>query len=80
MRKLIAIPQAFKPLMRDDQMIQDLYSKQFTRFNQLFCDADVLPTWSQVTGWVIVTENNRYRVSQYGTFNHLPWHDDGCGN
>ena len=59
-------------------MIKDLYPEQFSRLDQLFCDPDILAAWRQVAGRMIVTENNRYRVGQYGTFKHIPWRCGGC--
>ena len=66
--------------IRHDKMIQNLYSKNISRFNQLFCYLDIIFTWNQLPGWVIVTYDDCNRICQDSAFKDIPWCRGGCGN
>ena len=53
-------------------MIEEFDPHEFPGVKQVFGDVDILGAGCQLSGWMVMTENNRAGISQNRTLEYLP--------
>ncbi len=71
-RQPASIPEAERAQIRDDDVVEKLYAKNFPGLAYSFSHPGIFVAGCWIPGWMIVPKDDRGRAKNYGRFENLP--------